>query len=71
VLDAWKHDQLADAEALLTAVIDESQNPSHHVLASRALVRARLRQRDTALIDAETVFIALLSLVFMLISIYI
>ncbi|KAF8555005.1 TPR-like protein [Imleria badia] len=31
----------------------ESQNPSHHVFASRALVRARLQQWDAALIDAE------------------
>ncbi|KAF8546581.1 hypothetical protein OG21DRAFT_1102783 [Imleria badia] len=53
-LDSWKHDQLESAEALLTAAIPESQNPSHHVLASRALVRARLQQWDTALVDAET-----------------
>ncbi|KAF8432946.1 hypothetical protein L210DRAFT_830973, partial [Boletus edulis BED1] len=37
----------------LTAVIDGSQNPSHHVLASRALVRVRLQQWDAALADAE------------------
>jgi len=51
-------------------VIDDSQNPSHHALASRALVRARLRQWDTALTDAEMVCIALLSHALILISIY-
>ena len=70
MLGAWKHDQLTNAEALLTAAVDKSQNPSHLALASRALVRARLRQWDTALIDAEMVFIALLSHAFVLISIY-
>ncbi|KAF8546186.1 WD40 repeat-like protein, partial [Imleria badia] len=52
-LDSWKHDQLENAEAILTAVIHESQNPSYHVLASRALVRTRLQQWDAALVDAE------------------
>ena len=70
MLDAWKHDQLADAEALLTAAINRSQNPSHRVLASRALIRARLNKWDTALIDAETVWIALFSHAPMLIPIY-
>ena len=37
------------------------QNPSHDVLASRALVRACLRQWDAALDDAEKVSFALLS----------
>ena len=60
-LYSWKHDQLANAEALLTAAIQESRNPSHHALASRALVRARLRQWDTAIADATQVFIILLS----------
>lgn len=70
MLDSWKHDQLANAEALLTAAIDESQNSSHHLLASRALVRARLCQWDTALIDAKMVFVALLSHALVLTSIY-
>lgn len=43
VLDAWKHDHLENAEVLLTSAIHESQHPSHHLLAARALVRARLR----------------------------
>ena len=60
-LDSWKHDQLENAEALLTAAIPESRNPIHHVLASRALVRARLRQWDAALADAKEVVIALIS----------
>ena len=60
-LDSWRQDQLANADALLTAAIPESQSPSHHVLASRALVRARLQQWDAALIDAEKVLVDLLS----------
>ena len=60
LLDLWKQDQLTDAEALLTAAITTS-NTTHHVLASRALVRARRREWDTALVDAEMVFVALLS----------
>ena len=60
-LDSWKHDQLENAEALLTAAIPESRNPIPHVLASRALVRARLRRWDAALADAEEVVVALFS----------
>ena len=56
---SWKHDQLENADALLTAAISESRNPTHDVLASRALVRARLRQWDAALVDAEEVFVPL------------
>ncbi|KAH0838856.1 hypothetical protein J3R83DRAFT_7270 [Lanmaoa asiatica] len=52
-LDSWNHDQLENAETLLTQAISETRNPSHHVLASRALVRARLRDCDAAVIDAE------------------
>ena len=55
VLDSWRHDQLENAEASLTAAITTSQYPSHHVLASRALVQARLGKWDTALADAEWV----------------
>lgn len=55
VLKLWKHDQLEDAEASLTAVIVASQNLSEHVLASRALIRARLRKWDAALLDAGKV----------------
>ena len=60
-LHSWKHNQLANAEALLTTAIHESRNPSHHALASRALVRARLRQWDAAIADATEVFVAMLS----------
>ena len=61
-LHSWRHAQLANvAEASLTAAIHESQSPSHHALARRALVRARLRQWDTAIADATEVFLALLS----------
>ena len=61
ILDLWKHDQLANVETLLTATIPVSENSSHHVLASLALVRARLRQWDTAISDAKEVFTALFS----------
>jgi hypothetical protein len=60
-LHSWKHNQLANAEVLLTAAIHESRNASHHALASRALVRARLRQWDAAVADATEVFAALVS----------
>jgi hypothetical protein len=70
-LHAWKHDQLETADALLTAAIPDSRNPIHHVLASRALVRARLRQWDAALVDAQEVFVALFSHTLTLTSIYI
>ena len=69
-LDSWKHDQLENADALLTAAIPESRNPNHHLFANRALVRARLQQWDAALIDAEQVLIALFSHSLTLMSIY-
>ncbi|KAN0087882.1 WD40-repeat-containing domain protein [Tylopilus felleus] len=53
VLNAWKHDQLESAEALLATAIQESQNPIHNLLAARALVRARLQHWDEALADAN------------------
>ena len=55
---------------LLTTAITESHNPNHHVLASRALVRARLRQWEAALADAEQVLVALFSHILTLTSIY-
>ena len=54
-LESWKLDQLANTEALLTAEIPASQNAGHYALASRALVRARLRQWDVAIVDAKEV----------------
>ena len=54
-LDSWKHDRLADLETSLTETLTNSQNQNHHVLANRALVRARLRQWDLAIEDAENV----------------
>ena len=54
-LDAWKSGQLTDAETLLTDAIPGSTTTAHHVLASRALVRACMRQWDVALVDAEEV----------------
>ena len=61
VLDAWKNDQLEDAEASLTTAIHQHQHPGYHFLAARALVRARLQRWDEALIDAQMVLLALLS----------
>ncbi|KAF8548773.1 hypothetical protein OG21DRAFT_1489089 [Imleria badia] len=52
-LFAWRQGHLANADALLTAAVRDSQNASHDVLASRALVRARLQQWDAALVDAD------------------
>ena len=60
-LHSWNHNEFSNAEALLTAAIHESRDPSHHACASRALVRARLEQWDAAIVDATEVFIALLS----------
>ena len=45
----------------MTAAIPESRSPIHHALASRALVRARLRQWDAALVDADEVLVLLFS----------
>ena len=45
---------------LLTASITASSHPSHHVLASRALIRARLRDWDAALVDAKKVLVVLI-----------
>jgi hypothetical protein len=70
-LHAWKHDQLENVDALLTAAIPDPRNPNHHVLASRALVRARLGQWDAALVDAEEVLhVAVFSHTLTLTSIY-
>ena len=55
VLDSWKHGELADADALLSAALSTSQSPDHHALANRALVRARLRQWGEAISDANEV----------------
>ena len=52
-LDSWKQDRLADTETSLTGIITNSRNQSHHALANRALVRARLRHWDLAIEDAE------------------
>ena len=60
-LHAWKNDHLKDAEALLTTAIHQNQHPGYHFLAARALVRARLQHWDQALVDAQTVLLALLS----------
>lgn len=59
MLDLWKRGQLGDAEEALTAAISVSQNPGHHVFASRALVRAHLQPSDEAVKDAEKVFAAI------------
>jgi len=51
-LDCWTHNQLLDAEVSLATATLLSQ----HVLASRALVRARMERWDEAAADAEEVF---------------
>jgi len=43
-----------------------SLNPTHHALASRALIRAHLRQWDAAIADATQVLVPLLSRTLML-----
>ena len=58
--ESWKQEQLANTDSLLTTAITKSQDPTHQVLASRALVRARLQQWDAALVDAEMVIVSLL-----------
>ena len=60
-LSAWERGQCTNAEALLSAAIPTSKKKRHHVLASRALVRARLERWDAALADAEEVRVAPLS----------
>ena len=54
-LDSWKQDRLADTETSLTRTITDSRDQSHHALANRALVRARLRHWDLAIEDATNV----------------
>ena len=61
VLNSWKGDQLINAQESLTVDFSWStcntfQNSSHHILASRALIRARLRKWDEAMTDAKEVF---------------
>ena len=64
-LDYWEHNQLANAETLLTSAVNASLYPSYHALASRALVRARLQLWDAAIADATQVLVALLSCMLM------
>ena len=54
----------------MTASINQSQNPSHHLLASRALVRTRLQTWDAALLDAERVNFTLFTRTMMLTLLY-
>ena len=68
-LNSWRFNQLADAEASLTEAIRNSQSPTHHALASRALVRARLLQWDQAIADATEVVLHLLSQALILIHV--
>ena len=61
-LDAWKHNQLANAEELLTEAIHDPQSTIYHALASRALVRARSQKWGEAITDAEKVLNSRVSL---------
>ena len=54
-LDLWKQDQLTEVETSLTAAIATPQESSHHLLATRALIRARTQEWDAAIIDADSV----------------
>ena len=54
-LHSWKHDKLTDMDVMLTDAAPASKELSHHVLASRALVRTRLRQWNAAIDDAKKV----------------
>jgi WD40 repeat protein len=69
-LDSWKQDWLADVETSLTGTITNSRNQSHHALANRALVRARLQHWDLAIEDAENVSLRSLSHTLLLILNY-
>ena len=55
----------------MTAAIDKSPNPNHHILATRALVRAHLGKWDAALVDAGNVVFFLLTCVLALTLVYI
>ncbi|KAF8554675.1 hypothetical protein OG21DRAFT_1508679 [Imleria badia] len=52
-LDSAKQDQLTDPEPPFTETITNSGHQTHHALANRALVQARLQQSDLAIDDAE------------------
>jgi hypothetical protein len=60
-LDSSTHDQLADAKPPLTETMTNTGHQTHHALANRALVRARLQQSEQAIDDAENVSLSLLS----------
>ncbi|KAH7905044.1 hypothetical protein BJ138DRAFT_1165467 [Hygrophoropsis aurantiaca] len=51
--EAWVQDELEKAEAIFTQKIMLAQNPNHHLLANRALLRARLQGWEGAINDAE------------------
>lgn len=51
-----ENDQLADVGALLAVAVDKSRNLNHRVLASRALVRARLQHWDAAFAEVVHFF---------------
>ena len=69
LLNSRNHDQLTNTENSLTTALNP-QDPSHRVLASRALVRACLGLWDEAIADANEVPSALLSHTLMLIVIF-
>ena len=60
-LDSWRQGRLADTETSLTGTITNSRDQRHHVLANRALVRARLGLWNLAIEDAENVGLRSLS----------
>ncbi|KAG9310789.1 hypothetical protein JVU11DRAFT_8639 [Chiua virens] len=60
---SWRRADLARAEEILSCEIERGSSPLHYHVANRALIRARLRQWDGALDDAQTSLLVKPSLV--------
>ncbi|KIK21199.1 hypothetical protein PISMIDRAFT_562737 [Pisolithus microcarpus 441] len=52
-LELWIRDDLMNTDMLLSKGITSASSPSHHVLANRALLRARLKRLEFATADAK------------------
>lgn len=52
---SWRKADLARAEEILSSEIERSSGPLHYHLSNRAFVRARQKQLDGALDDAQAV----------------
>ncbi|KAI6095815.1 hypothetical protein F5141DRAFT_1265501 [Pisolithus sp. B1] len=53
VLKSWTQDDATNTEMLLSKEITSTSSPSHHPLANRALIRARLKHAALAIEDAK------------------